>query len=44
MPYLQEGTKSIEEPPVAVDLLLISFLHTEDDLRGHNSLVGILEV
>jgi len=29
---------------MAVDLLLISFLHTEDDLRGYNTLVGILEV
>jgi hypothetical protein len=42
--YLQERTESVEEPPVAVDLLLISFLHAENDLRGHNAFVGILEV
>jgi len=29
---------------MTVDLFLISFLHTEDDLRRHNALVGILEV
>ena len=44
MAYLQERTKSVEEPPVAIDLLLISFLHTENDLRRHNALVRILEV
>jgi hypothetical protein len=43
-PYLQEWTKRIEEPPVAVDLLLIPLLHTEDDLRGHDALVGIFKV
>ena len=43
-PYLQEATKSIEEPPVAVDLFLIPLLHTKDDLRGDDTLVRIFEV
>ena len=42
--YLQERTESVEEPPVAIDLLLISFLHAENNLRRHDALVGILEV
>jgi hypothetical protein len=44
IPYLQEGSESIEEPAMTVDLLLILLLHTEDDLRGHDALVRIFEV
>ena len=44
LPYLQETSKSVEEPAVTVDLLLILLLHTKDDLRGHDTLVRIFEV
>ena len=42
--YLQQRSKSIEEPAMTVDLLLILLLHTKDDLRRHDTLVRIFEV
>ncbi len=44
LPYLQQRSKGVEEPAVTVDLLLILLLHTEDDLRRYDALVGIFEV
>ena len=41
---LQERTKRVEGPAMTVDLLLVLFLHTEDNLRGHDALVRILEL
>jgi hypothetical protein len=41
---LQNRTKRIEEPPMRVDFLLIVLLHEEDDLRGNDPFVRILEV
>ena len=35
---LDEGTKGVEEPSVTVQLLLVLFLETEDDLNGASSL------
>ena len=35
---LDEGTKGVEEPSVTVQLLLVLFLETEDDLNVASSL------
>ena len=43
-PYFEHFANGIEEPTVGVDLLLVLFLHTEDNLRGHDALVRILEL
>ena len=41
---LKHSPKGVEEPAMRVDLLLVLFLHTEDNLRGHDALVRILEL
>lgn len=37
---LEDRTKSVEEPSVGVDLFLILFFETEDDLNGDDALFG----
>ena len=34
--YLQDRTKSVEEPPMGVDLFLILFFEAEDDLYWYD--------
>lgn len=42
--YSQERTECIEEPPMAIDFLLILLLQAEQNLRRYYSLIWVLKV
>lgn len=42
--YLKHAAECVEEPTVAVDLLLILLLEAEQNLGWYNALVGIAEL
>jgi len=41
---LKHRPKGVEEPPMAVDFLLVLLLHAEDNLGGYDTLVRVFEM